>query len=117
MKVNKELMKGTTTLFVLQLLHEGDKYGYEMTHELEARSENLFQLKEGTLYPILHALENNGLIESYWEDTILARKRKYYRITEDGRKDLEKKKKEWNCYAKGVQQVIGGGAMYESFGF
>lgn len=117
MKVNKELLKGTTTLFVLQLLEDGDKYGYEMTRELEARSESLFQLKEGTLYPILHALENKNYIESYWEDTKLDRKRKYYRITEEGRKELKNKKQEWFTYAKGVNQVLGGGVTSESLCF
>lgn len=114
MKVNKELLKGTTTLFILQLLSDGDKYGYEMTRELEIRSENLFQLKEGTLYPILHALENKNLIESYWEDTQLSRKRKYYKITEQGRKELDSRRKEWQTYAAGVAKVIGGGACIES---
>lgn len=115
MKVSKELLKGTTTLFILQLLAEGDKYGYQMTKELEERSEDLFQLKEGTLYPILHALENKKMIESYWEDTELARKRKYYRLTDEGRKELEDKRKEWLAYANGVHKVIRGGASCESF--
>ncbi len=53
-------------------------YGYEMIKELELRSEQVFSLKEGTLYPILHALEAEDLIESYWEETESQRKRKYY---------------------------------------
>lgn len=81
LKISKELLKGTTTLLILQLLKEGEKYGYEMSKELERRSENLFTLKEGTLYPILHNLESKGLIEAYWEETQLVHKRKYYRIT------------------------------------
>lgn len=85
-----------------------------MTKELEQRSEALFQLKEGTLYPILHALENESMIEAYWEETQSARKRKYYRITEKGRKGLQEKKKEWNLYANGVKKVIGGGLLNES---
>lgn len=114
MAINKELLKGTTTLLILQLLSEGDKYGYEMTKELERRSEALFQLKEGTLYPILHALENEDMIEAYWEETSSARKRKYYRITNKGRKGLEDKKEEWHLYSEGVKRVIGGGVLNES---
>ena len=114
MAISKELLKGTTTLLILQLLSEGDKYGYEMTKELEKRSEALFQLKEGTLYPILHALENEDMIEAYWEETTSARKRKYYRITDKGRKGLQEKKDEWNLYANGVKKVIGGGVLHES---
>lgn len=114
MAVSKELLKGTTTLFILQLLNEGDKYGYEMTRELERKSDNVFQLKEGTLYPILHGLENDGMIEAYWEETTSARKRKYYRITEKGKKGLKEKKEEWQTYSQGVLKVIGGGALSES---
>ena len=113
MGVNKELLKGTTLLLILQLLKEGDKYGYEMTRELEKRSDGLFTLKEGTLYPILHGLESDGMIEAYWEDTELARKRKYYRITKKGLKLLEEKKGEWLAYSRGVGKVIGGGAYSE----
>lgn len=87
MAISKELLKGTTTLLILQLLNEKDQYGYELTKALEQRTDNLFTLKEGTLYPILHALENEGMIEAYWEDTQSARKRKYYRITEAGKRD------------------------------
>lgn len=106
MSVNKELLKGTTTLLILQLLDEGDKYGYEMVKELEIRTENLFTLKEGTLYPILHALENDQYIEAYWEKTESARKRKYYHITNKGKKELVTKKKEWEVYSNGVKRVL-----------
>lgn len=109
MSVNKELLKGTTTLLILQLLDEGDKYGYEMVRALEERSENVFTLKEGTLYPLLHALENEQYIEAYWEDTEAARKRKYYHITNKGKKELVTKKKEWQEYANGVKRILNPG--------
>ena len=113
MAISKELLKGTTTLLILQLLNEKDQYGYELTKALEQRTDNLFTLKEGTLYPILHALENEGMIEAYWEDTQSARKRKYYRITEAGKKGLKEKKEEWQLYSEGVRKVIGGGVLSE----
>lgn len=113
MSINKELLKGTTTLFILQLLEDGDKYGYEMTKELEQRSDSLFTLKEGTLYPILHMLESEGMIEAYWEETTSARKRKYYRITKKGKGLLVDKKQEWLDYSKGVMKVLGGGVVVE----
>ncbi|MDO5294989.1 MAG: PadR family transcriptional regulator [bacterium] len=114
MKINKELLKGTTTLLILQLLDEGDKYGYQLSKKLEERSGQLFQLKEGTLYPILHSLESMSMIEAYWEETESARKRKYYRITEAGRDELKERKKEWKVYAQGVKKVIQGGVRSES---
>jgi len=108
MKIDKELMKGSTTMLVLKLLSTGDMYGYQMIKELEQRSDNTFTLKEGTLYPILHGLESQGMIEAYWEDTVSARKRKYYGITKNGRKLLEEKEKEWKIYSNAVEKVIGG---------
>lgn len=115
--MNKELLKGTTPLLILQLLSEGDKYGYQLTKEIEIRSENLFTFKEGTLYPILHSLENDKMIESYWESTDSARKRKYYKITKQGNKLLSNKVKEWNEYSNGVKRVIKGGVSIESTNF
>ncbi len=111
MKIDKELLKGSTTMLILKLLDSADMYGYQMTKELEIRSDNTFTLKEGTLYPILHSLESNKLIEAYWEDTESARKRKYYKITKNGKKFLSEKEKEWARYAAGVRKVLGGAAV------
>ena len=80
-KADKNLLSGSTTLLVLSLLSSGDKYGYEMIAELEARSDHTFTLKEGTLYPILHTLEKDGAVKSYEKEAPTGRMRKYYRIT------------------------------------
>ena len=63
MKVNKELLKGSTTVLILSLLNRKDMYGYEMIKEIGLRSNGVFSLKEGTLYPILHNLESVNYIE------------------------------------------------------
>ena len=81
MSVNKELVKESTSMLVLGVLEEKEMYGYQIIKELEQRSETVFSLKEGTLYPILHVLEQDGFLEAYWEDTSSARKRRFYRIT------------------------------------
>jgi PadR family transcriptional regulator PadR len=107
-KVDKELLKGSTTMMILKLLDSEDMYGYQMIKELENRSDNTFSLKEGTLYPILHTLESTEMITSYWEDTESARKRKYYSITCSGRKMLLEKEKEWSLFSGAVNKVIGG---------
>ena len=107
MKVNKELLKGSTTMMVLNLLSNSNMYGYEMIKTLSEKSENVFELKEGTLYPILHGLEENELIISYWDETY-AKKRKYYAITEKGKKSLKEKKEEWEIFSTGITNVIGG---------
>lgn len=94
-------------MLVLNLLKNENMYGYEMIKKLKEKSENVFELKEGTLYPILHALEESGLISSYWDETT-AKKRKYYTITEKGEKQLKDKKEEWKIFSNGVNNVLGG---------
>lgn len=108
MKIDKSLISGSTTMLVLMLLNEGDKYGYEMIKKLEERSDNTFILKEGTLYPILHGLEKDGMIESYMHETENGRKRKYYRITLKGQKLLADKKNEWDFFTSKINKVLGG---------
>lgn len=107
MKINKELLKGSTSMLVLSLLENENMYGYQMIKELSRKSKELFELKEGTLYPILHALEQSNYIISYWDETG-PKKRKYYSITKDGRKYLKDKKEEWQCFSNGVNEVLGG---------
>ena len=108
MKINKELMKGSTSILILSLLEKEDMYGYQITHELKKLSENVFELKEGTLYPMLHSLENEKAIESYWIDADNGKRRKYYRITKTGKTLLEDKKSEWETYTRAINSVLGG---------
>ena len=65
MAVDKSLISGSMTMLLLKLLEEKDLYGYEMIETLRERSENVFELKAGTLYPLLHAMESRGLVKSY----------------------------------------------------
>ena len=108
MKINRELMKGSTSILILSLLDKEDMYGYQITHELKKLSENVFELKEGTLYPMLHSLENEKAIESYWLDANNGKRRKYYKITKIGKILLEDKKSEWQIYTRAINSVIGG---------
>ena len=109
-KADKNLLSGSTTLLVLSLLSAGDKYGYEMIAELEAKSDHTFTLKEGTLYPILHTLERDGAVKSYEKEAPTGRMRKYYRLTHRGRELLGEKKREWDAFRRGVGDVLSGGA-------
>ena len=106
--MDKKLMNISISMLLLKLLEEKDMYGYEMIKELDFRSENVFSLKEGTLYPVLHALETDGAIESYEKVAETGRVRKYYHITQTGTKILAEKTKEWSTYQNAVNQVIGG---------
>ena len=94
-------------MMILNLLEEENMYGYQMIKRLSEKSENVFELKEGTLYPILHSLEEKDLITSYWDEST-AKKRKYYAITDKGKKQLKEKKEEWKIFSNGINKVIGG---------
>ena len=108
MGVNKELMKGSTSLLILSLLESEDMYGYMIVQRLKQKSEDVFDLKEGTLYPMLHSLENSGAVSSYWLESEDGRKRKYYKLEKKGAMLLEEKKQEWQLYTGSVNKVIGG---------
>ena len=108
MKISKELLKGSTTTLILATLLAGDKYGYQIITELKEASKNAFDLKEGTIYPLLHNLEAMGAIDSRWDETKEGRKRKYYTLTSKGREILTEKKREWDYFTDSVNQVIGG---------
>ncbi len=110
MSVDKSLLAGSTTLLVLKLLEDGDKYGYQMVEELRRRSDKTFELKSGTLYPLLHTLEQKGYIEAWEENTGSARPRRYYHLTDKGRRQLAEKEEEWRSYAGAMLRVLEGGA-------
>lgn len=109
MKISKELSKGSTALLILGVLRRGDLYGYQIIKTVETLSDSTFQMNEGTLYPILHALEQEKFLESYWnegEDT--GRRRKYYHITQAGIDEFERQSKEFSTFEQAVKKVIGG---------
>ena len=105
MKISKELLKGSTTMLVLDLLKNQNMYGYEMIDTLESRSNHVFSLKAGTLYPLLHSLEEKGYLTAY-ENEVNGKTRKYYSITKNGRNYLKDKKKEWQEYQTAVTNVL-----------
>ena len=88
MAIDKSLQTGSTTMLLLKLLEEEDLYGYQMIERLQQRSNNIFALKAGTLYPLLHSLEEQGLVQSYEQTAETGRKRKYYTLTKAGQKML-----------------------------
>jgi PadR family transcriptional regulator PadR len=108
MAVDKSLLTGSTTMLILKLLDEADMYGYQMIEELSKKSNKVFELKAGTLYPLLHTLEQKGMVISYDKAADSGRMRKYYSITKVGRRHLNDKKKEWKAYTDAVNDVLGG---------
>lgn len=105
MAVDRSLISGSMTMLILKLLSEKDMYGYEMIDTLRQKSENVFELKAGTLYPLLHGLEEKGLLTVY-EKEYTGKVRKYYSITREGKHLLQKKKEEWQEYQTAVVNVL-----------
>lgn len=109
MNIDRSLLAGSTAMLVLKLLDGRDMYGYQMIEELARRSERAFELKTGTLYPLLHSLEEKGVIESYERDEDSQRPRRYYHLSARGKGLLEEKAAEWTAYSKAVTRVMEGG--------
>ena len=104
-EVNTQLRKGVIELCILALIAQKDMYGYEMIEALREKSQNVFELKAGTLYPLLHGLEEKNFVTSY-EQKVMGKERKYYRLTAAGHGRLEEKKEEWKAYQKAVTDVL-----------
>jgi PadR family transcriptional regulator PadR len=100
-KLSSDLLRGHTDTIILKLLLDGDKYGYEITKLVYEHSDQLYELKEATMYSSLKRLENDGHITSYWGDETQGGRRKYYRVTEKGRELYGENKQNWD-YAKQI---------------
>ena len=122
MPASKDLVRGSVVPVVLSLLIEQPMYGYEMVRLVNARTNGLLELKEGTLYPVLHGLEADGLIKGEWRDVKTAagevgdRQRKYYVLTRAGRAAAKEKAAEWKAFAAAVGGLLKRGALVSSPG-
>ncbi len=103
---NKELKRGTLEMVLLHLISERQMYGYELVSTLEKKGGSLFRIKEGTLYPILYRLEKAGYIESRWETLERGVPRKYYRLTEPGRKYMNARLEEWGEFTAAIGRLL-----------
>ena len=86
--MNKELLRGSIDILLLSLLEKEDLYGYAIAKELKEKSNELYSISGGTLYPALQRLEKQKYLRSYWGDSESGSRRKYYSITEEGKRDL-----------------------------
>lgn len=100
-KLSSDLLRGHTDTIILRFLLDGDKYGYEITKLVYERSNQLYELKEATMYSSLKRLENDSHITSYWGDETQGGRRKYYHITVGGREQYKVNKQNWD-YAKQI---------------
>jgi DNA-binding PadR family transcriptional regulator len=95
--IPKGLVAASATPLVLSILARGDSYGYAIIQRVRELSAGRLEWTDGMLYPILHRLEEQGLIRSFWRESETGRKRKYYRILDDGRRALDEQRAEWNA--------------------
>jgi len=100
-----EALKGHLDLLLLAALRPGPAHGYAIIDELRQRSGGEFELAEGTIYPALHRLEHQGLIESSWSDAA-SRRRRVYRLTSKGGKALGDKSRDWQRFSLGMAGAL-----------
>ncbi len=105
--IDRELKRGTLEMILLKLWSEREMYGYELVSTLERHGGEQFQLKEGTLYPVLYRLEKDGFIEARWETLERGVPRKYYKLTKAGAKELQLLLNDWREFTAIVNQLLG----------
>ena len=98
-------LKGSLTTLILQNLSHGPNHGYRIAQEIKAQSKGVLDFKEGTLYPALHGLEGKGLISSAAREEN-GRARRYYKLTENGRKSLVREREEWLQFSGAISLIL-----------
>lgn len=97
MEISKDLIAASSTPIVLAILAEGDSYGYAILQRVRDLSEGHLEWTDGMLYPVLHRLGRLGYVEARWETADTGRRRRYYRITPQGRAQLEEQRRQWEA--------------------
>ena len=106
-RAKNDILQGTLTLLVLQALESlGPMHGYAICNHIQSVSSELLRVEEGSLYPALHRMEQEGWLRSTWSITEKGRKAKFYAITEDGRAQLEVEREGWLRLTRGVARVL-----------
>lgn len=108
MALSSDMFRGHTETIILKILTQGDSYGYEITKAISAGSEHLFDIKDATIYTAFRRMENDGFISTYWGDGVGGARRRYYSITEKGKKEYEARLTEWKTVDRILNNLIGG---------
>ncbi|MFL5241770.1 MAG: PadR family transcriptional regulator [Gemmataceae bacterium] len=104
--MDSELLKGTLSLLILSLLSRKDMYGYEIAATVHRDTDGTFTWREGSLYPNLHKMQAEGLIDGEWEEKQTGRKRRYYHITAKGKSALKEKVRSWTELCQAVDRIL-----------
>jgi PadR family transcriptional regulator PadR len=105
MDLGKDLVAASATPLVLAILAEGESYGYAIIKRVGELSRGHVQWTDGMLYPVLHRLQRNGLVAAKWGSSESGRRRKYYRLTKEGRAQLEAERKRWQVVDATLHRV------------
>lgn len=104
-RLDRELKKGSAELLILSLLEVRARHGYEVRKLIETRSEGVLKFNAASLYPLLYRLEKRGWIEGKWVEQAGQRRRRYYKLTKDGRKVLAAQRSIWDSFVAAIQRV------------
>lgn len=105
--LDRELKKGSAELLILSLLEGRPRHGYEISRLIEARSEGRLKFHVASLYPLLYRLEERGWIEGRWVEKPGERRRRFYRLTREGRQVLAAQRDQWQAFVEAVARITG----------
>jgi DNA-binding PadR family transcriptional regulator len=105
MNIDKDLVAASATPLVLAILNEGDSYGYAIIKRVGELSGGELQWTDGMLYPLLHRLERNDLVEAFWGQSETGRRRKYYRLTRAGAEQLARQRRQWQVVDEAMRGI------------
>ncbi len=106
-KLGRELKKGSTELLILALLEARPRHGYEIGQQIEIRSHGAVQLHVASLYHLLYRLESRGWIAGRWVEQAGERRRRFYRLTPQGKRTLAAQRTAWRAFVAGVNRIVG----------
>jgi len=105
--LDREVKKGSAGLLILALVEERPRHGYEISKLIESKSDGALSFHVASLYPLLYRLEQRGWIEGRWVEKAGQRRRRYYRLTTDGRRVLAKQRNVWRQFVRALDRVAG----------
>lgn len=108
MPPKSDLLQGTLDLLILRTLSDGAMHGWGISQRIQQISKDVLQVNQGSLYPALHRLEQQGLIEAEWGNSENNRQAKYYQLTRDGRRQLAEETRNWERISTAVARVLAG---------
>lgn len=105
--LDRELKKGSAELLILSLVEHEPRHGYELSKLIETRSKGAIRFHVASLYPLLYRLEKRGWIDGKWVEKANQRRRRYYRLTAEGRRTLEAQRRSWREFVEAIAAITG----------